>query len=111
MASGSPGTRRASKDDRPGTTSGHLFAAVALLLGAGAAGAVGGYLATAAIDFGRLGRDGQGTAWWFMVVALLGVLVCLMLLLVLVARALYALGIISEYRPRRAAVRRRTRSR
>jgi len=107
MTSGRTGARRASKRRRPGV----WVAAVVLLLGAGAAGVVGLYLMSAAIDFGELARNGQEAAWWFMSAASLGALVCLVLLLVLVARALYAVGILSDYRPRRAAVRRRARSR
>ncbi len=107
MTSGRTGTRRASKRSRPGA----VLAAIVLVLGAGAAGAVGVYLVSAATDFGALARGGQEEAWWFAFAASLGALVCLLLLLVLVVRALYALGIISDYRPRRAAVRRRARSR
>lgn len=66
------------------------------------------YLVRAAIDFGALAvRDGQGAAWLFTLGAGLGGVVCLVLLLTLVGRALRTLGYISEYKPRRAGARRR----
>ena len=80
---------------------------LALLLGAALSGVAWFYLVRAAIEFGRLARGGQSQAWLFTGAASLGGCVCALLVLVLVARALRALGIISDYKPRRAAARRR----
>ena len=45
-----------------------------------------GYLVVAAIDFGGQARDGEGTAWIFLVVATLGATACLFAFLVLVPK-------------------------
>lgn len=65
------------------------------------------YLVSSAVDFGRLARHGQPIAWLFTVGASLGAVVCLVLVFVLVARVLRSLGVIRDYKPRRAAARRR----
>lgn len=65
------------------------------------------YLVGAAIDFGVLAVHGEGSAWAFTLGASLGAVVCLVLMLALVGRGLRALGLLSDYRPRRAAARRR----
>ena len=65
------------------------------------------YLVGAAIDFGVLAVHGQALAWVFASGASLGAVVCLVLLLTLVGRALRELGFLSDYRPRRAAERHR----
>ena len=101
----STGGRRADRQGLVGSTP--LPSVVATLLGAVLSGVAWVYLVRAAIDFGRLARDGQSQAWLFTGAASLGAVVCLFLLLVLVTRALRALGIISDYKPRRAAARRR----
>jgi hypothetical protein len=80
-----------------------------MLLGAALAGAALFFLARAAIDFGQLGSDGELMAWLVALVAALGALVCLVLVLALVARVLFTLGIIREYKPRRLGARRRAR--
>ena len=67
------------------------------------------YLVGAAIDFGVLAVNGNVRAWLFTVGASVGAVVCMMLMLALVARGLRALGLISDYKPRRAAPRRRGR--
>lgn len=64
------------------------------------------FLVRAAIDFGRLARDGESMAWAFTAAATVGATACLLLLFLLVTRILMALGLVSEYRPRRAAGRR-----
>ena len=80
---------------------------VALLaVGALLSGAAWVFLVNAAIDFGRLARNGDGTAWLFTAAATLGAIVCLLLLFVLGARVLVALGLMSEYKPRRSSGRR-----
>jgi hypothetical protein len=64
------------------------------------------FLVNAAIDFGRTARGGDGTAWLFTGAATLGAILCLLLLFVLGARLLTALGLVSEYKPRRSSGRR-----
>ena len=59
-------------------------------------------LVNAAIDFGRTARDGEGVAWVFVALAVIGAIGCLLLTLVLAGRALMAIGVISDYAPRRA---------
>ena len=65
------------------------------------------YLVGAATDFGVLAVRGQTPAWAFTIAASLGAVVCLLLFLVLVGRGLRTLGIVSDYKPRRAAPGRR----
>jgi hypothetical protein len=65
------------------------------------------YLVGAAVDFGVVAVRGQSTAWIFTLGAALGAVVCLVLMLALVGRALRAVGYLSDYKPRRAAARRR----
>lgn len=81
-----------------------------LLVGLGVAALACGvawyFLVRAAIDFGRLARDGESMAWAFTGAATVGATACLLLLFLLVTRILMALGIVSDYRPRRAAGRR-----
>jgi hypothetical protein len=50
-----------------------------LLLALGITGAVvaWGYLVYLAIDFGTTARDGDGTAWWFLILATAGAIACL----------------------------------
>ncbi|MCW2814399.1 MAG: hypothetical protein JWN84_1854 [Nocardioides sp.] len=64
-----------------------------LALGVTASVVAWGYLVWAAIDFGTSARAGDGTAWWFLVLAALGAVLCLFLGLVLLARIGRALGI------------------
>jgi hypothetical protein len=78
----------------------------ALAVGALVSGVAWFFLVRAAIEFGRVARRGQGEAWLFTGAATLGAAACLMLLFVLTARVLAALGLVSEYKPRRAAGRR-----
>jgi hypothetical protein len=96
------GRRRATKQKRPIRRP----VLVALVVGALACAAAWFFLVRAAIDFGRLARDGQALAWGFTAAASVGATACLLLLFVLVARVLVALGLISDYRPRRSAGRR-----
>ena len=98
----SEGRRRAEKQKRPDRRP---------LLGALAFGALGSglawvFLVKAAIEFGRLARDGQDLAWVFTAAASVGATACLLLMFVLGARVLAALGLVSEYKPRRSAGRR-----
>lgn len=65
------------------------------------------FLVTAAIDFGGAALDGRTAAWIFSAGAAVGAVVCLILMLALVGRGMRTLGFISEYKPRRAAARRR----
>lgn len=64
-------------------------------------------LVRAAVDFGGAALDGRSAAWIFAVGAALGAVVCLMLMLALIGRGMRTLGFISDYKPRRAAARRR----
>lgn len=80
---------------------------LAMLLGSATSGIAGAYLVRSAIDFSRLARDREPVAWLFAAAASLGAVVCALLVLVLLTRALRSLGIISDYKPRRAAARKR----
>ena len=75
-------------------------------LGAVAAGVAWVFLVKAAIDFGRVARGGDQAAWAFTAGATIGATLCLLLLFVLVARVLVAMGLVSEYKPRRSSGRR-----
>jgi len=77
------------------------------VLGIFVGGAVWWYLVRAAIDFGHVARAGTSSAWLFTAAASAGAMVCLLLVIVLCARVLVTLGVVSEYQPRRAAPRRR----
>lgn len=96
------GRRRAAKRKRPVPRP----LLVGLVLGAVVCGVAWLFLVRAAIDFGRLARDGQTLAWAFTVAATIGATACLLLMFLLVARLLMALGLLSDYRPRRSAGRR-----
>lgn len=98
----SEGRRRAAKQKRPSPR--RLLAALAV--GALGAGIAWYFLVRSAIEFGRLGREGEPIAWIFTGAASLGATACLLLLFVLAARVLAALGLVSEYKPRRSAGRR-----
>jgi hypothetical protein len=101
----SQGKRRAEKQKRPSSLPYHSL----LVLGAIGSGLAWFYLVRAAIDFGRLARDGDTPAWGFTVAATLGATVCLLLLFVLVSRMLVRVGLMNEYRPRRSNGRRAAR--
>ena len=77
-----------------------------LVVGALAAGAAWFFLVRAAIDFGRLARGGDPVAWAFTAGATIGATLCLLLMFVLTARVLVAVGLLSEYKPRRSSGRR-----
>jgi len=70
-----------------------------MVIGATLSGAAWVYLVRAAIEFGRLARDGQSLAWLFTGAASLGAVVCAVLALVLVARVLRTLGLIRDHKP------------
>ena len=99
------GRRRAERQKHPE----RRLPLVLLVLGALASGVAWVFLVQAAIDFGRLGRNGDGVAWFFAAAATVGATVCLLLLFVLGARALVMLGLLSEYKPRRSSGGRRAR--
>jgi hypothetical protein len=103
----STGGRRANRE-RGSITSTSLPYVLALLLGAVLSGIAWVYLVRAAIEFGRLARDGQTEAWLYTLAASFGAVVCLFLLLVLVARALRAMGVIRDDQPRGTGTHRRT---
>lgn len=96
------GRRRAAKQKRPVRRP--LLAGLGL--GAVACAVAWFLLVRAAIDFGRLARNGESLAWAFTAAATVGATACLLLLFILVTRVLMALGIVSDYRPRRSAGRR-----
>jgi hypothetical protein len=98
----SEGRRRAEKKSDPG----RRFPLLLLLAGALASGVAWIFLVNAAIDFGRLARSGDQTAWIFTAAATIGATVCMLLLFVLGARVLVSLGLVSEYKPRRSSGRR-----
>jgi fatty acid desaturase len=98
----SEGRRRAEKQKRPSRRP----LLTSLALGALGSGIAWLFLVKAAIEFGRLARDGQGLAWAFTAAASVGATACLLLMFVLGARVLVALGLVSEYKPRRSAGRR-----
>jgi hypothetical protein len=99
---GTQGRRRAERQRHPR----RLLTLLSLAVGTIASGAAWVFLVRAAIAFGRLARGGEDLAWAFTAAATLGATVCLLLLFVLVARVLVALGLISEYKPRRSSRRR-----
>ncbi len=80
-----------------------------LVLGAVAGSGAWLYLVRAAIDFGGAARGGDTPAWAFTAAATLGASVCLVLVFVLLSRGLVTVGVVSDYRPRRAAGRRASR--
>jgi len=80
---------------------------LAMLLGAAISAVAGTYLVRSAIDFGRLARDDEPVAWLFTGTASLGAAVCALIGLVLLIRTLRIVGLISDYRPRRIAARKR----
>jgi fatty acid desaturase len=96
------GRRRAEKQRGPSRRP----LLTALALGALGSGIAWLFLVKAAIEFGRLARDGQSLAWAFTAAASVGATACLLLMFVLGARVLVALGLVSEYKPRRSAGRR-----
>jgi hypothetical protein len=98
----SEGRRRAEKQKHPERRLSMLL----LVLGAVAAGVAWVFLVKAAIDFGRVARGGDQVAWAFTAGATIGATLCLLLLFVLVSRVLVALGLVSEYKPRRSSGRR-----
>jgi TRAP-type mannitol/chloroaromatic compound transport system permease large subunit len=65
------------------------------------------FLVHASIDFGVAAAHGRSAAWLFTAGAGLGAVGCLVLVLALVGRALRTLGFMPDYKPRRAAARRR----
>lgn len=99
------GGRRA---DRSRAGRGPLPSILATLLGAALAGVAWFYLVHAAIDFGSLARQNhQVVSWAMTVLPAVGAVACLLLVITLMARVLYTLGLINDYKPRRAGARRR----
>lgn len=90
------GRRRAVRKRRPYLP--------ALVNAAGAATAVAAWVATviAAVEFGRWAREGDGLGWLFLAIGTVGAIACLLLALVLGVRLLLSLGLLSQYRPKRA---------
>lgn len=99
--------RRIREDSRSRAGAVPLALLTVLGLGAILTGVAWVYLVGAAIDFGVLAVQGEGGAWLFTVGASLGAVVCLVLMLAVVGRALRVLGFLSDYRPQRAGARRR----
>lgn len=93
------GGRRRAVRERPDVD----LTAVALeVLGTLASAAAWAVLVAAAIDFGATAQDGRGSAWFFLALASLGAMACLLLALVLGTRLLTRAGLLSGYRPKRA---------
>lgn len=91
-----PGGRRRAAPARTAVPWRKVAINAALVLLTGAAWI---YLVRAAIDFGGLGKGGQGIAWLFAALATLGAIGCLLLTIVLVTRTLVAAGLITDHRP------------
>ena len=100
--------RRAHRHTGPRAGSSPLLSLAANGLGALLTGFAWIYLVSAAIDFGTVAVRGQTAAWIFTVGASAGAVLCLVLMLTFVSRGMRTLGYISDYRPRRAAARRRS---
>jgi hypothetical protein len=104
------GKRRApGRRVAPRAGSNRLPHGLAILVVALLAGGAWVYLVGAAIAFGTVARSEHGAAWLFTLGATVGAVVCLVLVFSLVARALTTLGLVTDYKPRRAAGRRRAR--
>ena len=101
------GRRVAHKHSSSRASAAPLLRLVALFGGALLTGVAWVFLVRAAIDFGVVAVHGRTEAWPFTIGAGLGAVVCLVLILALVGRALRTLGYMSDYKPRRAAARRR----
>lgn len=101
------GKRRAEAHSHARPRLGPLSRLGANVLGIVLGGLAWWYLVRAAVDFGHVARAGESRAWMFTIAAAAGAAVCLLLVIVLVARVLMTLGLVSEYQPRRAAPRRR----
>ena len=101
------GLRAVSRHSQARASSAPLIQLAALGVGAILTAVAWFYLVNAAIDFGVLALRGESAAWLFTLGATLGAVVCLVLGLALVGRALRTLGVISDYKPRRAAARRK----
>jgi len=80
---------------------------LAMLLGAALSAVAGWYLVRSAVEFGQLARDDEPLAWLFTGAASLGAIVCALIGLVMLIRTLRIVGLISDYKPRRAAARKR----
>ena len=100
------GKRRAERHSHAGLHLGPLSRLGATVLGMVVGAFAWWYLVRAAIAFGRVARSGQQGAWMFTASACIGAMLCLVLVLVLVSRVLVTLGLVSEYRGRRASPRR-----
>ena len=100
------GKRRAERHSHAGLRLGPLSRLGATVLGMVVGAFAWWYLVRAAIAFGRVARSGQQGAWMFTASACIGAMLCLVLVLVLVSRVLVTLGLVSEYRGRRASPRR-----
>jgi hypothetical protein len=99
----SAGRRVAEKAVRPG----NRRPVALLLVGALLTLVVWWFLVRFAVDFVQLALYGEPMGWVFGGAASLGAVGCLLLTLALGARALRVLGLVSDYRPRRAGARRK----
>lgn len=100
------GSRRVGKHSGARTGPSRLPAALPDLAGAVAAAAAWLFLVRSAVEFGSHAETGGPVTWAFALAASGGAVACLALVLVLASRAARALGLVSDYRPRRAASRR-----
>ncbi|MGH3369285.1 MAG: hypothetical protein ACRDPR_04735 [Nocardioidaceae bacterium] len=99
--------RRAHRHTSTRASSAPVVQLALLAVGAILTGVAWAYLVGSAIDFGVLAVNGRAEAWLFTLGAGLGAVVCLVLVLALVGRGLRVLGFLADYKPRRAAARRR----
>lgn len=99
--------RRAQRSERPDLRKDPRVHLAGVGLGIVLTAVVWFFLVSASIDFGVAAVHGQPVAWVFSLGAALGAVVCLALVLALVGRGMRTLGFISDYKPRRAAARKR----
>jgi len=100
------GGRRRAERVKPARGSGTVRRSVLLVAGTLAAGVAWVFLVNAAIEFGRVARNGNLVALAVCLAATLGGTVCLLLVFVLCVGLAGRLGLVSGYAPRRSSGRR-----
>ncbi|MGH3492838.1 MAG: hypothetical protein ACRDQ1_06335 [Sciscionella sp.] len=102
MSKRAGGRRRAQEH----AVHGPVWRSVLLILGGLVFVGVWVVLVGVAIHFGRTARAGSSDVWWLVGVSTLAAAVCLLLVFTLLVRGLTLMGLLREYRPRRALGRR-----